>query len=52
MGDTAATAWGFPLDMLESVESSVEGMLEVIDGATREATSGKFVRSKNRELPW
>jgi len=52
MGDTAATAWGFPLEMLESVESSVEGMLEVIDGATREATSGKFVRSKNRELPW
>ncbi|KPA35125.1 ketoreductase, partial [Fusarium langsethiae] len=29
MGDSAATEWGFPLSMLESVESSVGGMLKV-----------------------
>ncbi|GKU22484.1 unnamed protein product [Fusarium langsethiae] len=52
MGDSAATEWGFPLSMLESVESSVGGMLKVIDGATRETTSGKFITNKGQELPW
>ncbi|RGP80717.1 hypothetical protein FLONG3_1192 [Fusarium longipes] len=52
MGDTAATEWGFPLSMLENVENSVKGMLRVIDGATREDTSGKFITNKGQELPW
>ncbi|KAF5227575.1 hypothetical protein FAUST_11687 [Fusarium austroamericanum] len=52
MGDSAATEWGFPLSMLESVESSVEGMLKIIDGATREKTSGKFITNKGQELAW
>jgi NAD(P)-dependent dehydrogenase (short-subunit alcohol dehydrogenase family) len=52
MGDSAATEWGFPLSMLESVENSVRGMLEIIDGATREKTSGKFITNKGQELPW
>ncbi|OBS25183.1 hypothetical protein FPOA_05718 [Fusarium poae] len=52
MGDSAATEWGFPLTMLESVERSVEGILEVIDDATREKTSGKFITNKGQELPW
>ncbi|KAM0370831.1 hypothetical protein HYE67_002159 [Fusarium culmorum] len=52
MGDSAATEWGFPLSMLESVESSAEGMLKIIDGATREKTSGKFITNKGQELAW
>ncbi|KAL4732075.1 hypothetical protein ACLX1H_001082 [Fusarium chlamydosporum] len=52
MGDSAAAEWGFPLSMLESVESSVKGMLAIIDGATRENTSGKFITNKGQELPW
>ncbi|KAF5573353.1 Aflatoxin biosynthesis ketoreductase nor-1 [Fusarium pseudocircinatum] len=52
MGECAATDWGFPHDLLESVEEAVKGSLEIIDGATREAISGKFVSYKGQELPW
>jgi NAD(P)-dependent dehydrogenase (short-subunit alcohol dehydrogenase family) len=52
MGEFAATEWGFPLAMLASVEDSVTEMLKVIDGATRETVSGKFITYKGQELPW
>ncbi|KAF5980170.1 Aflatoxin biosynthesis ketoreductase nor-1 [Fusarium coicis] len=52
MGASAATEWGFPHDMLESVEEAVKGSLGIIDSATRETISGKFVSYKGQELPW
>ncbi|KAF5664826.1 ketoreductase [Fusarium heterosporum] len=52
MGELAATEWGVPLSMLTSVEDSVSGMIKMIDGATRETVSGKFVTCKGQELPW
>jgi NAD(P)-dependent dehydrogenase (short-subunit alcohol dehydrogenase family) len=52
MGESAATEWGFPHDMLESVEEAVKGNLGIIDSATRENVSGKFVTYKGQELPW
>ncbi|KAI7763455.1 hypothetical protein LZL87_010520 [Fusarium oxysporum] len=52
MGESAATEWGFPHAMLESVEEAVKGSLRIIDGATRETVSGKFVSYKGQEIPW
>ncbi|PNP78590.1 hypothetical protein FNYG_08069 [Fusarium nygamai] len=52
MGNSAATEWGFPHNMLESVEEAVKGSLGVIDSATRETVSGKFVSYKGQQLPW
>ncbi|KAG9495578.1 hypothetical protein J7337_013828 [Fusarium musae] len=52
MGESAATEWGFPHAMLEGVEEAVEGSLGIIDSATRENVSGKFITSKGQELPW
>ncbi|KAI3573714.1 hypothetical protein IWW34DRAFT_754667 [Fusarium oxysporum f. sp. albedinis] len=47
-----ATEWGFPHSILESVEKAVKGSLGVIDSATRETASGKFISYKGQELPW
>ncbi|KAF5578381.1 ketoreductase [Fusarium subglutinans] len=52
MGESAATEWGFPHAMLEGVEEAVKGSLGIIDSATRESVSGKFISSKGQELPW
>jgi NAD(P)-dependent dehydrogenase (short-subunit alcohol dehydrogenase family) len=52
MGKSAATEWGFPHAMLESVEEAAKGSLGMIDSATRETVSGKFVSYKGQELPW
>ncbi|KAF5649612.1 Aflatoxin biosynthesis ketoreductase nor-1 [Fusarium sp. NRRL 52700] len=52
MGESAATEWGFPHDLLKSVEEAIEGNLRIIDGATRETVSGKFISYKGQELPW
>ncbi|RKK83058.1 hypothetical protein BFJ71_g15044 [Fusarium oxysporum] len=52
MGKYAATEWEFPLAMLESVEEAVQGSLGIIESATRETVSGKFVSYKGQELPW
>ncbi|KAF5600614.1 Aflatoxin biosynthesis ketoreductase nor-1 [Fusarium pseudoanthophilum] len=52
MGYSAATEWGFPHHMLEAVEEAVKGSLGIIDGATRETVSGKFVSYEGQELPW
>ncbi|KAF5619616.1 ketoreductase [Fusarium sp. NRRL 25303] len=52
MGESAATEWGFPHEMLESIEEAVKGSLGIIDSATRETVSGKFVNYKGQELPW
>ncbi|KAF5231473.1 hypothetical protein FANTH_13385 [Fusarium anthophilum] len=52
MGESAATEWGFPHAMLGGVEEAVKGSLGIIDSATRENVSGKFVSYKGQELPW
>ncbi|KAK7968686.1 hypothetical protein PG988_007759 [Apiospora saccharicola] len=51
-GEHAASEWGHQGALPETVEGSVKGMLEVIDGATRESTSGKLVTYKGEELAW
>ncbi|KAH7202859.1 uncharacterized protein BKA55DRAFT_600532 [Fusarium redolens] len=35
-----------------NVKGAVKGSLKIIDSATREAVSGKFVSYKGQELPW
>ncbi|GAP87071.2 putative short-chain dehydrogenase reductase SDR [Rosellinia necatrix] len=50
-GQFVADEWGFSKGPPDSVESSVEGMLKVIDGATKE-TSGTFTTSKGDTLGW
>ncbi|KAI8650375.1 hypothetical protein NCS57_01371000 [Fusarium keratoplasticum] len=52
MGELCARDWGFPGSPPETIEWSVEGMLQIIDEATREKYSGKFVTYKGQELPW
>ncbi|KAF4470801.1 aps10 [Fusarium albosuccineum] len=51
MGELCANDWGFPNAPFETIEGCVEGMLQIIDGATREKFSGKFVTYKGQELP-
>ncbi|KAK8126935.1 uncharacterized protein PG998_002694 [Apiospora kogelbergensis] len=51
-GAHAAEAWGYQGELPETVEGCVKGMLEVIDGATRENVSGRFVTYKGKELAW
>lgn len=52
MGELCARDWGFPGAPPETIEGSVEGMLQIIDEATRDKYSGKFVTYKGQELPW
>jgi NAD(P)-dependent dehydrogenase (short-subunit alcohol dehydrogenase family) len=51
-GDFAAKEWGYSGSPPVTVNESVKGMLEVIDGATRENFSGKFVTQTGEILPW
>jgi NAD(P)-dependent dehydrogenase (short-subunit alcohol dehydrogenase family) len=50
-GQFVADEWGFSRGPPDTIESSVEGMLKVIDGATKE-TSGKFITFKGDTLAW
>lgn len=50
-GQLVADQWGFPSGPPDSVESSVEEMLKVIDEASEE-TSGKFITQKGQILRW
>jgi NAD(P)-dependent dehydrogenase (short-subunit alcohol dehydrogenase family) len=52
MGRAAAKDWNFNDDPPVTVEESVSGILKVIDGATRESVSGKFITQKGEEIPW
>ncbi|KAE8373146.1 hypothetical protein BDV26DRAFT_272753 [Aspergillus bertholletiae] len=51
-GEFVAQQWGYAAGPPETIGNSVRGMLQVIDGATREATSGKFITYEGQELPW
>ncbi|KAI1459955.1 NAD(P)-binding protein [Annulohypoxylon moriforme] len=50
-GNWIAKEWGLE-KATYTIDESVEGMMKVIDGATREETSGKFFNLKNEKLPW
>ncbi|KAI1161703.1 NAD(P)-binding protein [Nemania serpens] len=50
-GNWIAKEWGLG-KATYTIEESVEGMMKVIDGATREEASGKFLRMNGTELPW
>ncbi|EXK35831.1 hypothetical protein FOXG_14663 [Fusarium oxysporum f. sp. lycopersici 4287] len=52
MGQFSAKEWGCAGITLETVKGSVQGMLNIIDEATRDTTSGKFVTYKGQILPW
>lgn len=51
-GEFCAKEWNYPADPPVTIEESVGGMLEVIDGATREKFSGKCVTQTGEVLPW
>jgi len=51
MGSTSAKSAGLE-DQLVSVEEGVKGLVEKIDGATREETGGKFVSWDGSALAW
>lgn len=51
-GAFVAREWGFPGEPPVSVDDSVCGMLEVIDAATRETASGKFLTQTGDVLAW
>ncbi|KAK1535741.1 short-chain dehydrogenase/reductase family oxidoreductase [Colletotrichum paranaense] len=52
MGEHAVKQWNFDLNRLDTIESSVTGVLEVIDGASRESTSGKLVTQTGQLIAW
>lgn len=51
-GDFVAREWNYSPGPPDTVEDSVKGMLEVIDGATRESVGGKFVTQTGQVLSW
>lgn len=52
MGDYAAKAWGYEPGPPDTIDSSVTGVLQVVDAASRETTSGKFVTQTGQVMPW
>ncbi|KAI5364212.1 Putative short-chain dehydrogenase/reductase SDR, NAD(P)-binding domain superfamily [Septoria linicola] len=55
MGKKGAVELGFGdriNELLITTEVSVEGMVKVIEGATREETGGRFVRYNGEQMPW
>jgi NAD(P)-dependent dehydrogenase (short-subunit alcohol dehydrogenase family) len=51
-GEFAAKEWGYPGAPPVTVEDSVNGMLRVIDSATRDNVSGKFITQTGEVLSW
>lgn len=51
-GDFVAKQCNYTAGPPTTVDQSVKGMLEVIDGATRENHSGKFVTEAGMVMPW
>ncbi|KAK1590721.1 short chain dehydrogenase/ reductase [Colletotrichum navitas] len=52
MGEMVAKDWNYAAGPPDTIESSVTGCLQVIDGASRETTSGKFVLQTGQVVPW
>ncbi|KAF4438725.1 ketoreductase [Fusarium acutatum] len=51
LGNHAAQSSGLSAAPV-SVQDGVNGIVNVIDGATRNVTSGRFLSWENKELPW
>ncbi|KPI41918.1 putative oxido [Cyphellophora attinorum] len=51
-GQFAADAWSYPGKPPLTIEQSVTGVLSVIDGASRDTVSGKFMSYDGTELVW
>ncbi|KAJ5973102.1 uncharacterized protein N7479_003020 [Penicillium vulpinum] len=51
-GEFVAKEWGYPSSPPVTVEDSVKGMLSIIDSATRDNMSGKFVSLTGDILLW
>jgi hypothetical protein len=47
-----AEQWEYAAGPPLTVEESVRGIVKVVDGASRETTSGKFVTETGEEVPW
>jgi NAD(P)-dependent dehydrogenase (short-subunit alcohol dehydrogenase family) len=52
MGNMAAKEWNYAAGPDCTVEDSVQGILKVVDEATRENVSGKFIEQTGAEIPW
>jgi NAD(P)-dependent dehydrogenase (short-subunit alcohol dehydrogenase family) len=52
MGYTAAKEWNYAAGPPDTVEDSVRGILKIVDEATRENVSGRFITQTGAELPW
>lgn len=52
MGDFVAKEWNYAAGPPDTVEDSVKGIVKVVDEASRETVSGKFVTQTGQELPW
>jgi NAD(P)-dependent dehydrogenase (short-subunit alcohol dehydrogenase family) len=52
MGQFVAEQWEYAAGPPLTVEESVRGIVKVVDGASRETTSGKFVTETGEEVPW
>lgn len=51
-GDYVAKEWKYSAGPPDTVEDSVKGMLDVIDGATRESVGGQFVTQTGEIITW
>ncbi|KAI2463061.1 NAD(P)-binding protein [Annulohypoxylon bovei var. microspora] len=51
IGNWIAKEWGLG-KATYTIEESVEGMMKIIDRATRDEASGEFFNLKNDKLPW
>jgi NAD(P)-dependent dehydrogenase (short-subunit alcohol dehydrogenase family) len=52
MGNSAAKDWNYAAGPPDTVDDSVQGILKVVDDATRENVSGKFVTQTGAEISW
>ncbi|KAK1976479.1 short chain dehydrogenase/ reductase [Colletotrichum cereale] len=52
MGNYAAKEWKYEAGPPDTIDSSANGVLAVIDAATKETTSGKFVTQTGEVLSW
>ncbi|GJC89908.1 norsolorinic acid ketoreductase nor1 [Colletotrichum liriopes] len=51
-GRFSAKSWGYEPGPPDTIEDSVDGILKVIDKATRETASGKFLTQTGQLFPW
>ncbi|GKT51326.1 norsolorinic acid ketoreductase nor1 [Colletotrichum spaethianum] len=52
MGNYAAKEWNHEPGPPDTIASSANGILDVIDGASRDTTSGKFITHTGEVVPW